>query len=522
MSLRTHVAACGALLCCALPALAGAQASTWRRTAAGSERELYERALGLAGVSAERPWSLRPLSPSMGLGIDSSSRAFAWMRDSSRATRGMSLTDPVVGIGYNGAFPWGMHDGPVWAGRGLTAWASGGARWARGGFSIQLEPLVSWVENRDFPLQGGAGLRDPVRPDIIDLPQRPQDGSFARLDPGNSYVRLDWRGSAVGLSTAPMFWGPGVRNAILFTDNAAGFPHLFAGTSHPVRTPLGLVHGQLVWGRLEESPQSPDAPGNGRLGAGIALAWMPVAGLEVGGARFWHRVWPAHPGLQDLLVPFGSLSRDVEFFDGGPADNQLASLFLRVAPRGAGFELFGEYARNDRSGNFRDLLVEPEHNAGWLVGFQQLFGTPSASAPFWTARVELASARIGELQTIGRSQSTLYDHSVLRQGHTQRGKILGSPLLERSGGVELSVDRWSPRGRIGVLLVERQMPSDLLVGMPRGSARTQWDLALSITRVRGRSRMHAQVGNVWDLNRVPGRDGSNSYVRHGWSPSLAR
>lgn len=507
----------------ATPALAGAQASTWRRTAVSSERELYQRALGLAGVAAmDEPWSLRPFAGWVMRAADTSSRAFPWMRDARAGRAGLSLTDPTVGLGYNGAYAWGLHDGPVWAGRGLTAWASAGARWSRGILTVQVEPLVAYAENREFALEGNTGLRDPMRPNTIDLPQRPREGAFSRVDPGNSYVRLDWRGLAAGLSTAPMFWGPGVRNAVLFTDNAAGFPHLFAGTSHAIRTPIGRVHGQLVWGRLGESAQAPSSPGNGRLGAGMIGVWSPVAGLEIGGARFWHRVWPDDPGLQDLLVPFGSLSRDVQVFEGGPADNQLASLFLRIAPRATGFELFGEYGRNDRTGDFRDLLVEPEHNSGWIVGFQQVLGAPTATTSFWTVRAELASARIPELQSIGRSQSTFYEHGVLRQGHTQEGKLLGTPLMDRSGGLELSVDRWSPAGRIGVVLVERQMPKDNLVGMAADSARTQWDLGLSLTRARGRQRIHAQLGSVWDLNRFPGRDESNVYIRLGWSPSLSR
>lgn len=501
-----------------------AQGSGWREMGVGSEWELYARTLEASGVIPAAPWSIRPFAPAVidrwahvaGNGHPWGSRAGV-----ADTAAGRRVLRPAISGSFNTGFPWGFNDGPVWQGKGANAWASAGVEWRWRGISARLEPTVWYASNSGFELDGNT-LLDPMRPGVIDLPQRMGRQPVTALEPGYSFVRYDRGVVAIGFSTAPFFWGPGVRHAVLFTGNSGGFPHLFLGTGRPFHTPIGSFHGQLVYGRIAQSRWAPAAPTAARLGTGVIGSWTPVTGLEVGGARFYHRAWPASFTTDDILVPFGSLLGDKQFYHGGPADNQLGTLFVRVSAPRAGLELFGEFARNDRAGDFRDLLVELEHNSAWLLGFLKVIGAPRGKGSYWSLRGEFASARTAEIQRIPRGQATFYDHSVITQGHTSRGQLLGTPLMERAGGVELSLDRWSPRGRVGVTLLERQLPPDLQPGVPADRARSQWDLSVTALRLRGESDFSIQAGHVWDLDRFAGRDGSNLYVRAGWRPSVGR
>jgi hypothetical protein len=42
-----------------------------------------------------------------------------------------------------------------------------------------------------------------------------------------------------GVSNENIWWGPGQRNALMFTNNAAGFMHAYFQTNKPIKTKIG-------------------------------------------------------------------------------------------------------------------------------------------------------------------------------------------------------------------------------------------------------------------------------------------
>src|SRR5689334_21163510 len=126
-----------------------------------------------------------------------------------------------------------------------------------GPLSARIEPLLEYGQNRSFtttPVHAASSpYVDDLRPATIDEPQSVSNSSFHMIDPGQSFVRLDVFGLTTGFSTEDIFWGPGMRQALLFAVIAGGFPHVFLGTSHGLSTPIGRFHAQLIYGRLEQS-----------------------------------------------------------------------------------------------------------------------------------------------------------------------------------------------------------------------------------------------------------------------------
>lgn len=507
------------LWCALAPAALGAQ---WRDLTVGSETELYVRAMQTRGAWNGEPAAMRGYGPKV---ID------RWVKGSvpdhpwAERFRDDSLwiwpLRPMVQASYNSAYPWGSNDGAQWQGRGANVATTVGFglqwRWV----SVRVEPVFFRAQNADFQLLGNTtrGVNpfvDEQRPCCIDLPQRFGRAAYQRVDPGQSEVRVDVGPVAGGLSTMNEFWGPGVKNSLLLGGNAAGFPHLFLGTSRALRTPFGRLAGKLIYGKLSSSGFEPTAPTSARFGSGMVASWQPPSGkgLELGVARFYHREWPVGGlGLGDLTVPFGLLLKDVQIATGGPADNQLSSVFARWRAEEDGFELFGEFGKNDRNADVRDLSLEPEHNGAWLLGFVKTYR--SQASALWMVRGEYGNGRIGSIQRLGRGQATFYEHTPVTQGHTERGQLLGTPLLERSSGFELGVDRWASWGRAGFSVMQRAMPSDLSEGVTVATARSQWYTEASAVRFAGKRELFAKAGLVFDLNRQPGRDGTNAYVQVG-------
>ncbi|HEU0299203.1 MAG TPA: hypothetical protein VFR37_07105, partial [Longimicrobium sp.] len=361
----------GALLAALLLLLAApphARAQELRDEAAtGGEAERYLRLLQVTGRAPLYPWSIRGFSPAEVDRLVPADSVHPWAARLAPEAQGgarAALLRPQVGLTFHSAAPVEENDGAVWAGRGVTAAVSAGVAARAGPLSLRLEPLAFWAQNRDFELMpltqaGPTPFADPDRPGTIDRPQRFGDGSYARVDPGQSTLRLDLRGVAVGVSTANQQWGPAVDLPLVMGTNAGGFPHLFVGTATPWKVGIGRVHGRVTWGSLEQSAFSAmQGHGSRRYGSGIVAAFLPwgVDGLEVGFSRFFHEAWP-QGGLEfrDLLDPLQAfLKADLDESGQGSdqhwsPDNQIASAFARwVFPRG-GVEVWGEYVRNDHN-----------------------------------------------------------------------------------------------------------------------------------------------------------------------------
>ena len=322
------------------------------------------------GIVPHTPWGARGFSPAEIVRPAPADSAhpwagrYRWRRSSGRPE--LVALRPALALRFNSTFPYGVNDGPVWAGRGLTSVVEAGLAAVYGPVSLTLAPLVFRAENRSFDMMDTGDTGRLVYADgffvhEIDLPQRFGAAPYTVVDPGQSVLRVDAGGVAVGFSTANEYWGPAREYPILLGSNAAGFPHVFFGTAAPLNLGVVRVHARLLWGELAQSDYSPAPPALARrFGAGAVLSLTSrfVPGLEVGAGRFAHMPWrPGGPSLTDVLVPLGWQYRGN--ITGTLIDNQLAVAFFRwVLPR-SGFETYGEYGRDDYNQNWRDLALEP-------------------------------------------------------------------------------------------------------------------------------------------------------------------
>jgi len=408
----------------------------------------------------------------------------------------------------------------VWAGLQLTTAV-------RDGFAVPLGPLLLTIgpvafrsENDAFALlpNGAAGplaYANGVYPYEIDLPQRFGNQPYRRLDPGQSTLRVDTWGVAAGVSTANEFWGPAIDFPFILGDNAAGFPHAFLGSAHPINLWGLRLHGRLVWGLLEQSAFSPETVAAGRRFmtgfVGVAtLRWVP--GLELGLSRFLHSVWP--PGgttLHDLLRVLRSQNSANQLNIAN--DNQLASAFFRwVFPR-RGVEVYGEYGREDYNQNLRDLLEEPDHIGGYsyLVGLRKVLWRPGAR--LISTRIEVQHAPTS-ITPAGRSRPPVYVHTgEPTQGHTERGQLLGSAACLGGAATVVALDVYHPGGRwtVQVTRMLRQDAGDFpRSGQVNPRARDlQHTIALEELVFRRRYDLLVQAAAVYELNRDFRRDAFN-------------
>jgi hypothetical protein len=352
---------------------------------------------------------------------------------------------------YNSGYPLDVNNGAMWAGRGASGAVSAGGELRIGPFSAAVYPVLAFHQNREFQLTGPerAGYsRFTYAGHVIDWPQRHGGSSFTVIDPGQSYARLDAFGATVGVSTENMWLGPAQRMPLLMGSSAAGFPHAFLGTSRPLSVGIGRLEAQAYWGRLSESAWFDTDRGNDHtLIAGLSVVFEPAfaRGLFLGGNRSYLAPMQGSDLASYLVDPYVSVR------DNPAGDNQLFSLYARWALPQAGFEVYGEWAREDHWGEWLDLLSEPDHSQAYMLGFQKV-GTWGQRQLRWFG--ELVHLTAAAPLRGGRGVITFYTHAEVIQGYTHRGQLLGAWTGPGSDAQILGVEMSTPRRSSG-LAIER-------------------------------------------------------------------
>jgi hypothetical protein len=354
------------------------------------------------------------------------------------AAGGVELTRAHVALRFNSSQAYSEGDGVIWAGRGLTASFAAGVRMTWNAVSLVSRPTGFWSQNASFnePLTETTGFRNPVSPFDIDVPWRFGGQSYARLDPGESSLRIDWRFVNAGFVTATQEWGPAHVYPLLLGANAGGFPHVFFGNNAPISIGIGTVAVRMSVGRLDPSAYALPREGDRRrLGTGLVASFVPgfVQGLELGAGRFFHRRWPSDGvDLSVVGIPFEGFVRDRQSNEGGPPDNQLANLFFRLRGAASAVEVYGEFLRDDRNQDLVDLIGEPDHESAYMLGLRKAW-VSRAARRVRVVTLEMSNGRMTKLLHT-RAQGPMYVHGALTEGHTNRGQLLGSPAVFGGGG----------------------------------------------------------------------------------------
>jgi hypothetical protein len=375
--------------------------------------------------------------------------------------RGVRMVAPELRTVWNSDLPFSLNEGTLWAGRGLGILARGGVHAAVGRMELIVAPELALQQNQAFQVIPYPGDdRDPHAspwygtPVSADLPLRFGPDGFAQLGPGQSSLALHAGPAVLGVSSESQWWGPGIRNAIVMSTNAPGFPHLFVETGRPLRSRPGELEGKWILGRLTESPWFDDDPTNDhRSLSGLVLAFRPVAepGLTLG---FTRAVFAPLRGTGSLPAHLLDAFRDVGRPNDrpqsdtvtAPGPDALFSLFGRWVLPEAGAEVYVEWARQSRPASVRDFLVDPHHSQGFTVGGQWV--RPLAAGRL--ARLQ------GELTNLERSATyryrpapSFYTSRPVPQGYTHLGRVIGAGIGPGAASAWLAGDLLGERARIG-------------------------------------------------------------------------
>ena len=464
-------------------------------TAIGSDADDRTRLATLLGRTSGEVYLLRSWSSRMAP-IDSARGPVSWC----------VLRPDVTTVNSTG-MPFSLNDGPLWAGVGWSEDIRAGLRMRRGRFWLVLAPQFLATENLPYPMPypqvelarpaGRSSFSTPwhVGAYSIDLPLRFGDRGFWKVDPGQSTLAADLGPVVAGLSTENEWWGPGIQNAIVMSNNAAGIPRAFVRTARPVRTRVGSFALRWFLGGLFKSQYFDDNPASDRRSiTALAATWTPVGAptLTLG---FTRAVLAPLSGWEDVVGHAFDVLRDRGVHGSGDSTtvsrDQIFSLFGRWVFPADGFAVHAEWARAIPPHSVRDFLTSPNHTQGYTLGLEW-------ARPLRTARDALrVQAEITYLEQSPASRNlpepSFYTGAAAPQGYTQEGQVIGAAIGPGASSQWLAVDYFAPTWRVGVAGGRIRWDDDALYTFP-GFYPNKWcahDVSLFATLT---AALHARRG----------------------------
>lgn len=361
----------------------------------------------------------------------------------------------------NSSLPFSQNNGALWAGRGLSTRTLTGFKLENARVRLIVAPEIIISANSDWPLfhdfyhppvpPGRSEFDLPyyAGPFTIDVPMRFGDRGIRRIDLGQTTALFTARRLEVGFSNENEWWGPGIRNAIVLSNNAPGFPHFFLRTAHPIDTRFGGVELHWLVGGLRESAFFDTVSTNNSrslsaIAATLQTRWDP--NLSVGFAR---SVYGTTTGWGQIpwrwFDVFARTHLDVPDTTRTQRD-QLFTLFARWVFPADGVEIYGEWGRTELNPSLRDFLVAPNHTQGYTVGFQWRGGEWRGG----TFRVQTELTQLEQSATFRNVPlGSWYTSPRVIQGYTNRGQTIGASIGPGSSSQWLAWDFLKPDWRVG-------------------------------------------------------------------------
>ncbi|WP_050983953.1 capsule assembly Wzi family protein, partial [Treponema sp. JC4] len=361
-------------------------------------------------------------------------------------TRGFahSLKLKIYGPGwynsFNTAVPYGQNDGALWQGKGYNTSLTGGARLEAFGFELTVKPIVCFSQNLDFaPLGNVYGNNyGAFFGQNIDLVERYGNSAFWTFDWGDTEVRYSWRTFTVGFGTQSPWLGPAWLNPMLGSNNAASYPKVDIGLRRTkVYLPfcnwyIGDIEGRIWTGMLKQSDYyNFTSDYNNRMVNAMSASYSPsfIPGFTIGLNRIFMTKWKAE-NLKYIARLF-TTSRD-NAINSDNSEDQKFSIFADWQFPKVGFEVYGEFGRDDFSSN-ED--TNPFHTAIYTIGAKQYIPIKLTKLfPKWKNAFNLDTEIIFEWNNFEMSQDFqlqwiylgYYAHSPITQGYTNKGQIIGA------------------------------------------------------------------------------------------------
>jgi hypothetical protein len=388
-------------------------------------------------------------------------------------SRGNSITLLPINLSQklNTDHPYGWNDGAMSYSKGYQMQVAAGIFASFGNLRVQLRPEFVKTASGQYETNQSWGL-------VTD--------GLSKILPGQSSIRYDLNKISLSASTQNLWWGPGISNSMLMSNNAPGFFHYSIASNRPLKTFLGNFHFQIISATLKQDSSQGfehrnlkklNLQNRNRAYNALTFTFQPVImkNITFGLTRaFQNLVENNISGFVPKYLPvlgsfFGSAYNDTINRD------QILSFNTRwVFPKNHA-EVYFEFGYNDAKDNFRDLMLDMSHSSGYVFGFKKLSYLNNLDYLDFGAEVIRMAQTPSYLM---RNAGNFYEHGRMTEGYTHKNQILGagSGFGNNMQTVNLSFNRgWNKYGLIFNHIV--QNPTQIVTSSIEnlGLRTTKWE-----------------------------------------------
>ena len=367
--------------------------------------------------------------------------------------------------------PYGWNDGAMSFSKGYQMQVGAGIFASFGNLKVQLRPEFVKTASGQYETNQSWGL---------------VTNGLSKILPGQSSIRYDLGKVSLSASTQNLWWGPGIINSMLMSNNAPGFFHYSFATNRPLKTFLGNFQFQLISATLKQDSSQGfehrnlkklNIQNRDRAYNALTFTFQPVImkNITFGLTRAFQNLAENNiAGFVPKYLPvlgsfFGSAYNDTINRD------QILSFNTRwVFPKNHA-EVYFEFGYNDAKDNFRDLMLDMSHASGYIFGFKKLSYLNKMDYLDFGAEVIRMAQTPSYLM---RNAGNFYEHGRMTEGYTHNNQILGagSGFGNNMQTVNLSYNRgWNKYGLIFNHIV--QNPTQIVTGSIEnlGLRTTKWE-----------------------------------------------
>jgi len=289
---------------------------------------------------------------------------------------------------------------------------------------------------------------------------------------GQSRAGLKTKYLAAGISNENIWWGPGKRNSLVFTNNAAGFQHYYLKTVEPIKTYIGSFELAGVVGKLDTTkyteidqellnicrPCKVFKNLDEREIDGITINYQPkwIPGFYIGYA--YSRQFYRHAT--------DALGDTVNFFSKNLPKQEIGSMVFRFSMPEDHAEFYGEIGMPDEAPwpwKFFKTTVKP----GYVFGATKLIPLKLFDS-YLNLNVEFTQLQIMDPRkvfyqgyaNVGGQPNSWYLSNIVKQGYSNNGQLMGASIGPGSNNQSISLS-WNKRyNKIGIFLERTAFNND--------------------------------------------------------------
>ena len=283
---------------------------------------------------------------------------------------------------------------------------------------------------------------------------------------GQSRVGIKTKYIAAGLSNENIWWGPGKRNSLIFTNNAAGFKHYYLKTVEPIKTYIGSFELAGVVGKLDTTKYTDIDQDllnacqackvfknlDEREIDGITINYQPkwIPNFYIGYA--YSRQFYRHAT--------NALGDTVNFFSKDMPKQEIGSMFFRFSLPDDHAEFYGEMGMPNES-PWPWKFFKERMRPGFVFGATKLVPLKLFDS-YLSLNVEFTQLQLMNPRDIfyegypfvGGKPNSWYLSTIVKQGWSNNGQLMGSSIGPGSNNQSISLSWNKGYNKIG-LFVER-------------------------------------------------------------------